>query len=48
MLATFAGVDLTINCSRLIGFWSFLVSIFVFQAAFRGSGFNRTICSPLS
>jgi hypothetical protein len=36
---------LTFAPSRLIGFWSFLVLIFVFQAAIRGNSFNRTICS---
>ena len=30
---------------RLMGFGLFPVSIFVFQAAIRGSSFNRTICS---
>ena len=29
----------------MVQFAVFLVSIFVFQAAFRGRNFNRTICS---
>jgi len=45
MGSPFVGVSLTIICSRLIGFRAFLVLIFVFQAVFRGSNFNRTICS---
>lgn len=38
-------VSFDFNGSWLIGFRLFLVPIFVFQAAFRGSNFNRTICS---
>src|ERR1035438_7888108 len=36
---------LTFAPSWLMGFGSYLVLIFVFQAAIRGSSFNRTICS---
>jgi len=45
MLTPFVGVYLTINRSRLIDFWSFLVLFFVFQTTFRGKSFNRMICS---
>jgi len=43
--ALFVGVFLTFDSLWLIGFGSFLVLIFAFQAATRGSSFNRTICS---
>jgi hypothetical protein len=45
MVAPFVGVFLTVNFPVLFGFRSFRVFSFVFQAAFRGSSFNRTICS---